>query len=81
MLEVRAQSFQCLLEDGVARSSRKTESFKDVRVEGELSHEGTIPESGIELESEEDKKCGEREVRRSPEDRGLSRDHIAKLDK
>ncbi len=60
--EVGVQARQCLVEDGVAGSSCKTELFKEVRGEGELSHKDPVAESRVDLESEENKESWEWEV-------------------
>ncbi len=81
MEELSVQSFDGLLEDGVAGSSCKTELFKEEWVGLELGHEGPVAESPVELESQKNKKSWEWEVRRSSEGGGSVRYHIAKLDK
>jgi hypothetical protein len=81
MEELGVQSLHSLLKDGIAGSSCKTELFKEKWVELELSHEGSVAESRVELESKEDKESGKREVRRSSEGGGPGWYHIAKLDK
>jgi len=81
MEEVGVQSFEGLLEDGVAGSSCKTEVFKEQWVGREAGHKSPIPKPGVELESQQDKERGEWEVRRSSEGEGSVWYHIAKLDK
>lgn len=46
-----------------------------------MGHKGPIPKTRVELESEENKESGKREVRRSSEAGGAGWYHIAKLDK
>ncbi|MBS3795925.1 MAG: sulfotransferase, partial [Candidatus Thorarchaeota archaeon] len=75
------QSLECLLEDGIAWSSRKTEVMQQLRVTGELGHEGPVAETRVELEAQEDKESREGKVRRSSEGRGLLGDHSTKVDK
>jgi hypothetical protein len=81
MEELRVQSLQCLLEDGVAGRSRKTKLGKEGGVEDKLSNKGPVAESGVELEPEKHKESRKGKVRRSAKGRGLGRYHIAKLDK
>ena len=71
MEELSVQFLQCLLKDGVGRSSFKTKLLEEVRIGVELGHEGPIPESGVELESKENKESWEWEVGRTSEGGGL----------
>ena len=78
MEELGVQALQCLLEDGIGRSSFKTKSLKKVGIDGEIGNKVTIPKSHIELESQEDKESWEWEVRRSSKGGSPVRYHIAK---
>ena len=59
---------------------QEVESFKEKWVGLEAGHKGPVPESGVELESEEDEESGKREVWRSTEAGGSDWYHIARLD-
>ncbi len=49
MEELSVQFLQCLLKDGVGRSSFKTKLLEEVRIGVELGHEGWRLECGVVL--------------------------------
>lgn len=63
------------------RSSVKTQSLKERRVEVNKSNKVTVPTTGVELESKKNKKGGKRELHRSTTFGPDVRDHIAKAHK
>jgi hypothetical protein len=75
------QSFDSSVEEGVAGWTLKTQSGKQLWLEGKPGHEITKPKSGIKLEAKEDKQPRERELHRSTTVRPDIRNGIAKAHK